>query len=193
LTVAREATLPIMDDQGQERGTLSLRLLPSRNEQAPAPPPLLDFQKAPHEAAPLEPVQLVEGEEYIYEIELKTFEEKVITTDKPEILDADSPKGDRGRLRTGNYTGTLPVRIFAGELELGQVSFEIRSRKLDYRNHYRWMLENITETFSEIVMERFAPTEQRFRIDQKQDAKTLYQRFAFLKSLISSDAFEASK
>jgi predicted component of viral defense system (DUF524 family) len=192
LTVTREATLPIMSERGQVRGTVCVRLLPSRNAHSPAPPPLIDFQKAPHEADPLEAVQLVEGEEYIYEIKLNLFEEKVITTDKPEILDPDTPKGDRGRLRTGAYTGGLPVRVFAGDLELGQVSFEIRSRKLDYLSHYRWMLENITESFSEVVMERFAPTEQRFTIDLKQDAKTLYQRFAFLKSLISGDAFEAS-
>jgi uncharacterized protein len=180
-----------MSEQGQVQGTLSVRLLPSRSEHSPAPAPLIDLQNAPHDAAPLESVQLLEGEEYLYEISLNIFEEKVITTDKPEILDPDTTKGDRGRLRTGAYTGGLPIQIFAGDRELGQVRFEIRSRKLDYLSHYRWMLQNITERFSEVVMERFAPTEQRFTIDERQDPKTLYQRFAFLKSLISGDAFEA--
>ncbi len=38
-------------------------------------------------------------------------------------------------------------------------------------------------------MERFAGTEQRFSIDESKDAKTLYQRFAFLKSLLEDERF----
>jgi predicted component of viral defense system (DUF524 family) len=181
-----------MSDQGQVQGALCVKLLPTRDEHGPGPEPLIDLQKAPHEAAPMEPVQLLESEEYLYEINVNLSGEKFIKTDKPEILNPDTTKGDRGRLRTGNHTGCLPVRIFVGDLALGQVSFEVRSRKLDYLSHYRWMLENITGSFSEVVMERFAPTEQRFTIDQTQDPKTLYQRFAFLKSLVNGDAFDAS-
>ncbi|MCL5046294.1 MAG: restriction endonuclease-like protein [Actinobacteria bacterium] len=95
-------------------------------------------------------------------------------------------------MRPGLYTGILPVTILADGVPLGRVAFEVRSYKLDYLSHYRWMLRDIAEVFSEIVMERFAPTEQRFGIDETRDAATLYQRFAFLRELITGEAFEAS-
>jgi hypothetical protein len=52
------------------------------------------------------------------------------------------------------------------------------------------MLSEMAESFAEVVMQRFAPTEQRFRIHETRDAQTLYQRFAFLRSLITGDTFE---
>jgi len=192
LAIKREAELPITSAEGNLQGTLLVTLLPSRDPHYPAPAPLIDLRNDPDRDTSLEPVQLLEGEEYLYEISTDWTEIGEVVTDKPEIFNPDTPKGSRGRLRPGAYTGSMPVKILAGHEELGLVTFEVRSRKLDYLSHYRWMLQNIAESFSEVVMERFAPTEQRFAIDQTQDAKTLYQRFAFLKSLISGEVFEAA-
>ena len=75
---------------------------------------------------------------------------------------------------------------------IGEALFEVRSRKLDYLTHFRWMLRDIADEIAEVVMERFAPTEQRFAIDEAADAQTLYQRFAFLRSLLSDDSLEAA-
>jgi len=192
LAIKREAELPITDADGSLQGTLLVALLPSRDPHHPVPAPLIDLRNDPARDRSLEPVQLLEGEEYLYEICTDPTDIDEVVTDKPEIFEPDTSKGNRGRLRPGVHTGGLPVKIFAGHQELGLVTFEVRSRKLDYLRHYRWMLQNIAESFSEVVMERFAPTEQRFAIDQTQDAKTLYQRFAFLKSLISGEVFEAA-
>ena len=54
------------------------------------------------------------------------------------------------------------------------------------------MLRDLAETVAEIVMNHFAVTEQRFSIDDNRDAVTLYQRFAFLRSLILNDSFTAA-
>jgi hypothetical protein len=54
------------------------------------------------------------------------------------------------------------------------------------------MLRDLAESTAEIVMERFAAAEQRFTIQEARDAATLYQRFAFLKSLIAGRQFEAA-
>jgi len=165
-------------------------LLP-RATDAPSPSPLLDLRQTPDRDPALEPVQLLEGHEYRYEIEVQGASEP-LSTDRPEVFEADSRSGTRGRLRPRLYTGMLPVTIRAGDIDIGCVALEVRSRKLDYLRHYRWMLRDIAEHCAELVMDRFAPTEQHFAADSARDAPTLYQRFAFLQSLVTGDAFEAA-
>ena len=72
------------------------------------------------------------------------------------------------------------------------MSLEVRSRKLDYLKQYRWMLRDIASAVSEVVMERFAASEQAFLPDTSRDAATLYQRFAFLQSLLADELFDAA-
>lgn len=154
---------------------------------------LWDERHNPDRDPTLEPVQLLEGAEYRYAFLLTNPPPgAVITTDRPELFEPDTADGLTGRLRPRLHTGALPVRLFLNAQPIGEVAFEVRSRKLDYLSHYRWMLRDIAENMAELVMERFAPTEQRFAPDQARDSATLYQRFAFLRSLIQSDAFDAS-
>jgi len=72
------------------------------------------------------------------------------------------------------------------------MAFEVRSRKLDYLSQYRWMLRDIAEQLSELIMQRFAPAEQRFSPDHVRDAAALYQRFAFLRAFLTGEVFEAA-
>jgi predicted component of viral defense system (DUF524 family) len=187
----RKAELIIKDAEGRLWGKFIVELRRKTAEDS-IPPPLLDLRNDQDRDTSLEPVRILEGQEYLYKIKLEGKDTASITTDKEEILDCDTDKGDCGRLRPGLHTGGLPIAIFADGQKIGQVALEVRSRKLDYLSHYRWMLRDIAEDFSEVVMERFAPTEQRFDLDYTSDAKTLYQRFAFLKNLIGGDAFEAA-
>ncbi len=191
MTSKREVTLEVIGSDGLVVGHLTVRLLPATSELA-SPAPLLDLRECPERDPAQEPVQLLEGAEYVYEIRLLDASDSPITTDRPEILQADTTHGERGRLRPSLFTGTLPVTVLIGQTQLGKVSLEVRSRKFDYMSHYRWMLRDIAEEFAEVVMERFAPTEQRFEIDETRDAQTLYQRFSFLKSLIAGDTFESA-
>jgi len=140
----------------------------------------------------LAPVQLLEGAEYRYAFELVLDPDGPVVLEPREVFSPDSSDWRTGRLRPGLYTGTLPVVIMSGGQELGRAVFEVRSRKLDYLNQYQWMLEEIADSMAELVMERFAPTEQRFRVDGSADAATLYARFAMLKWLFSGEAFEAA-
>nr|PZN42471.1 MAG: hypothetical protein DIU70_05100 [Bacillota bacterium] len=183
--------IPILDGAGQQRGVLRLALLPSANPHS-VPAPLLDLRGDPFGDPELEPVQLLEGEEYLYEFELLAESGQPVWTDKPEIFQPDTAAGTRGRLRTGLYVGKLPVTIYQGEAVIGHVALEVRSRKLDYLHHYRWMLRDLAEAFAELIMERFAPTEQRFAVDTCRDPGTLYQRFVFLKSLLADGTLEAA-
>jgi uncharacterized protein len=186
----KRVRLPIVDEEGRERGTLEISLL--LRTKAPAGIPLLvDERGDPDRAPDLEPVQLLEGKGYLYSIEIPG-ESGVINVDKDEIFWPDTDRGDRGRLWSGLNTGTVHVQIQRDGAAVGTTAFEVRPAKLDYLQSYRWMLRDIAATTAELTMYPFAPAEQRFAIDPERDAETLYQRFAFLHSLLASEDFQAS-
>ncbi|HYF78497.1 MAG TPA: DUF2357 domain-containing protein [Symbiobacteriaceae bacterium] len=186
MAVKRDVCIAI-DSKGS---TLRIWLLPKARTDD-TPPPLVDLSDDLDRDATLEPIQLLENTEYGYAFQLAE-PATAFNTDRPEVFEADDPDGLRGRLRPGLYTGRLPVIIRDGDRELGRVAFEVRSRKFDYLSHYRWMLRDIADGFAEVIMERFAPTEQSFEVDHTRDAATLYQRFAFLKALLQGERFDAA-
>ena len=133
---------------------------------------------------------LVEGVEYRYE--LKGVSSSTIEFEKSEFFDRDSKDGHTGRIRTGLYTGLVTSEIRSDNTVLGDVTFEIESIRLNYREDYRHMLRGLAEGVSELIMQRFGPSEQTFELDPENDAHTLYQRFAFLKSRLLSQSFQSS-
>lgn len=183
--------VPIRDRHGRSWGYLELHLLPG--DAAAVPPPLLDRRTDPDLEAGMAGVQLLEGHEYRYVFTLDSgTPQGGVTTDRPEIFRPDDDTGKTGRLRPGLYTGTLPINVFVAGQHLGSFELEVRAKKLDYLSHYRWMLRDLADTFAEVIMRRFAPAEARFTVRPDADAATLYQRFAFLKSMVESAAFEGA-
>lgn len=187
----RSVSLPIESESedGRALGTLVITLLPGEPLTTPS---LVDTRGEPDHELELEAVQLLEGKEYLYSFEILEGGGP-ITTDRPELFAPDTTRGDRGRLRTGLYTGAVRARI---EIERGgasgTVAFEVRSVKLDYLQSYRWMLRDIAAMAAELVMDRFAPAEQSFAVDDTRDAATLYQRFAFLRSLLDGEELQVA-
>lgn len=118
----------ILDNERRSLGLFQVKLLPTTNPDA-TPPPLVDLRADPERDTSLEPVQLLEGEEYLYEIELDITPTENITTDKPELFQPDTAKGDRGRLRPGLYVGGLPVTILIGQTRLSP------SLSMDVKRH----------------------------------------------------------
>ncbi|WP_249309602.1 DUF2357 domain-containing protein [Ralstonia insidiosa] len=115
-----------------------------------------------------------------------------LIADPEEIFQPDTGDGRSGRLRPGLATGTVRVVVRAGANTLGQLELEVRSRKLTYLLEYRWMLRDIAERMTELVMERFAVSDARFELDDTRDAVTLYQRFTFLRALFESENFQGA-
>jgi hypothetical protein len=113
----------------------------------------------------LEPVQVAEGHEYRFTFAFVGVAPTSVTTNRPELFLADSLDGLTGRLRPGLSTGLLPLTVSANGMPLGQCCLEVRSTKLDYLRDYRWMMRDIANSISELAMDRFAPTEQRFTPD----------------------------
>ncbi|MBL7754242.1 MAG: DUF2357 domain-containing protein [Chitinophagaceae bacterium] len=96
-----------------------------------------------------------------------------------------------GRIAPNIYVGTLEISVHKkGHSEpVGKVALEVQSVKSDYRNDYRDMLELITEKCTELLLQANSPVSHQFEIDYINDSQTLYQKFAFIKSVIGTDEF----
>ena len=184
MPAVQEARLSILNADRLAAGEIAIFTLPSW------PTELWDSRDEIDADPALEPVQLLEGREYRYEFNCP--QDSSLTTDRPEVFVPDKADGRSGRLRPGLFTGTLPVEVRTAGSVIGQFRLEVRSHKLDYLRHYRWMLRDVAGTVSELVMERFATSEHRFAPDVNRDPATLYQRFAFLMSVLADEGFQAA-
>jgi len=135
------------------------------------------------------PLQITEG--FYYEYQLSpgySFR----NSDKHfgKILSPSKINPSNGRISPNIYVGTLRLEILNKEDETcGSVDLEVRSIKTDYRKEYQFMLEEITEKCTDLLMQYTSPVNQPFDIEHDKDQKTLYQRFAFLKSVLDSEEF----
>jgi uncharacterized protein len=179
-----------LGSQGTAAAGLRISLLPT-DDWGSVPPPLLDIGTETGGDSSLEPIQLLEGYEYRYEVEMGDRNGK-LSIDRPEIFLPDDERGAAGRLRPGLHTGRVSARVFCDSVELGSASFEVRSRKLDYLRHYRWMLAAVASFSAEVLLSQFAVSAQRFTPGAAGDPKTLYQRFAFLHALLTTESFTAA-
>jgi predicted component of viral defense system (DUF524 family) len=168
--------------------TLLIQLLPNVDPDSEPPPLLVRDAADPDDG--LEAVQLLEGHEYRYVVQ--DVAREPILLEPSEVFAQDDASGKTGRLRPRLATGRIEVALREGTTTLGIGALEVRSRKLGYLDHYRWMLRDIADMAAEVIMERFAISEQRFAFDETRDARTLYQQFEFLQSLLSGSEFEAA-
>jgi len=129
--------------------------------------------------------QLVEGEEYEYEFSDNRFRFK-----EHELVRPSKSSPSRGWIKTGIYVGCLTLTVTNDTGFETEVGFEVRSVKMDYRTDYKTMLHDITSHFTDLVMMQGAPVTQRFEVDPNENSNTLYQQFAFMRSLVDSDEFE---
>ena len=140
--------------------------------------------------------QLVEGCYYDYQL---GFSESNNQSDCIYILGDIGENIIQQHKRTANL-GTIAPNIFVGTLsipllhrntseELCKIEFEVKSVKSGYRNDYRDMLELITEKCTDLLLQANSPVSQHFEIDYTKDSQTLYQKFAFIKSVIGTDEF----
>jgi len=165
-------------------GRLRLSLLPAQREDSGR---LLDLRDdEPSDG--LLPVRLVEDSEYVYLVEA-VDSVGIVRLQPSEMFSADDSGGARGRLRTGSYVGVLPVDVQVAGQSIGRIRLEVRSRKLTYLDEYRYMLRDLSNEAVALVLERFAPTQQRFSDDWKASASTTYERFLHIQSVLADPSF----
>jgi len=133
-----------------------------------------------------EVIQLLEGYSYAYELSNTNCQlDKISKVVEP----LKGSKNNRGRITPGNYVGRLELTAILGNESKVKTSVEVRSTKAEYRSEYRSMLEDITDECVELLMQHTSPVTSTFSVDHEVSSKTLYQKFAFVKSIIDSDEF----
>lgn len=130
--------------------------------------------------------EVIEGGEYRYEWS-SVLGEYPCTTEPQELFEADDESGRTGRLRPRLATGTVDATLLVAGEPLVAFSFEVRSTKLDYKSEYRWMLRDVAEHMTELVMQRFAASRMAFEVDERRSATTLYEQFEFLRAALQGD------
>ena len=133
-----------------------------------------------------EVVQLLEGYSYEYKLSQNWQLKKISKVVTPSKVSSNS-----GRITPGNYVGRLELTAISENNSKTKTKFgiEIRSTKVDYRSDYRSMLEDITDECVDLLMQHTSPVTQTVSVDYEASSKTLYQKFAFVKSIIDSDEF----
>lgn len=133
--------------------------------------------------------QLVEGCYYDYEFSDDRFNFKDVGY---SIVQPHRRNKSVGRLAPNIYTGTLNLPLLKNgeKIKKDFLQLEVRSVKTTYREDYRTMLEYITEKSTDLLLQSTSPTQHYFVPDFEKDSQTLYQRFAFLQSIVNTDEFE---
>ena len=130
--------------------------------------------------------QIIEGYFYDYEFSIESYHFLPSNIVRPHTR-----KGYIGTISPNVYVGTLCIPIFFKEAEKGEVRIEVQSIKTGYRNDYRDMLEYITVKCTDLLMQANSPVSQHFESDYTANNKpeSLYQKFAFVNSILNSDEF----
>jgi predicted component of viral defense system (DUF524 family) len=143
-----------------------------------------EVEAAEHGEAPL---QLLEG--YCYEFSIDgNYKLKEV----PKVVTTSRVNESSGRITPNIYVGSLLLEVLDKDTseKKATIPLEVRSIKTSYRQDYRFMLEDITEKCTDLLMQQTSPVLQNFISDFDKDPQTLYQRFAFVKSLIESSDFK---
>jgi predicted component of viral defense system (DUF524 family) len=132
-------------------------------------------------------LQLLEGFSYEYEISAGYQLEAV-----SKIVSRSRLGGSSGRIMPNTFVGTLFLDIIeAGTSEKkGTVAIEVRSVKTTYRQDYRFMLEEIARKCTDLLLQHNSPAMQRLTTDYTKDTATLYQQYAFIRSVIEAPDFQ---
>ncbi|MCH5241533.1 MAG: DUF2357 domain-containing protein [Muribaculaceae bacterium] len=137
--------------------------------------------------------QLQEGREYEFQfVDKEKNEVKAwFSDDSPaDIIKTSKFQKNRGYIRTGLYVGSLKLSIYDDEKKREEeIELEIQSTKTSYRSDYRTMLADITNNYVDLVMSQSSPVALKFKVNEEADSQTLYQKFAFIKSMLENDTF----
>lgn len=132
--------------------------------------------------------QLLEGCYYDYEISDNQF---MLGDIGENIIQQHKRKCNIGTISPNIFVGTLKIPLLKTEnLEkCKSIDLEVQSVKSGYRDDYRDMLELITEKCTDLLLQSNSPVSHLFDVDYSKDSQRLYQKFAFIKSIINSAEF----
>ena len=128
--------------------------------------------------------QIIEGCFYQYKIT------NGFSLQSSEVVEVSNFNSSEGRISPNFYVGTLSIPVLENGMKKGLLKLEVQSVKTSYRKDYRFMLESITNHATDLILQTNSPVNQTLEVDFDTDAKTLYQQFCFVKSIIDTEDFE---
>lgn len=131
------------------------------------------------------PLQLIEGCAYEYHLP------GLLLQEIPRMVRRSSIDPCSGRLTPLNYVGTVSIDVLSANTmdKRGLLKLEVRSIKMNYREHYRQMLGDIADKCNELLLHAETPITVLIEPLFSGSSRTLYQRFAFLRSILDSREF----
>ena len=132
--------------------------------------------------------QLVEGCFYDYKISSDKY---ILKDPYDNIVKPHKRIPHSGTIAPNIYVGTLEIALHEKDTDKpkGIVRLEVQSVKAGYRNDYHEMLALITEKCTDLLLQANSPVAHHFEVDYSKDSQTLYQRFAFIQSVIGTAEF----
>lgn len=139
--------------------------------------------------------QILEGNSYEYAFTDNNFK---LDCSIDGIRTISKREPSIGRIVPNIYVGTLTLFVTDTTQEGKEfsITLEVLATKFDseidksYRENYRFMLKDITDKCTELLMQINSPVEQNFETDFSRDNKTIYQRFSFINVIIQNKDFE---
>jgi predicted component of viral defense system (DUF524 family) len=181
---AASVEVPFLDGEGALVGTLSL-FAPSGSPDAIQ---LVDDDDVRDGVEA--PIQLVEATQYEYQIKSSGLRARLASGRAALRPSANPANAGSGTLNLGSYVGRLRLQLIdESDAVRGSAAIEVTTRKLGYRDDLRAMMHDITAYAVDLAFELRSPTTLRAVPDPVSDARTAYQQFAFLNSLLGTKEF----
>jgi len=138
--------------------------------------------------------QILEGNAYEYSFNKDNFQ---LQTSISGVVIPSKRHSSSGRIVPNIYVGTLTLDILnsAENSSVSKLDIEVLATKFNqqldksYRENYRFMLEDITDKCTELLMQINSPVHQTFEINFESDGGTIYQRFCFIQSILNNSVF----
>jgi len=134
-------------------------------------------------------IQVLEGAAYEYRLDSADY----ALVELPGVVRRNKFTGtsDQGRITPGLNTGRLRLNAVSKSdpTSAGFADIEVRPAKVGYRTDYRQMLELIAVRCTDLLLELRSPADQSVLPDDTREPETICQRFAFVRSLVTSRKF----
>jgi len=193
------AIVPCLNSDGRVLAELEIVVARNNINQPASCAPLLMLPASQAKAFGEETYQLRERGRYEYRLIGKMLESLNISL-QPSRAIAPSQMSvgqeERGLIEPGDYCGRLPIVVMRrgapDEQPLAQGALEVRSFKLNYREHYRGMLSYIGERSAGLLLDCRSAT--RLRLDSlwQEEASILEQQLEFLRHILESSLFQGA-
>ncbi|MBG7611551.1 DUF2357 domain-containing protein [Polaribacter sp. BAL334] len=140
-------------------------------------------------------LQILEGNSYEYAFTDKKYR---LHCSIDGIVSQSMREPSQGRIVPNIYVGTLTLFVTdtTQDGKECEITIEVLATKFDteldksYRENYRFMLKDITDKCTELLMQINSPVEQNFETDFSRDNQTIYQRFSFINAIVQNKDFE---